>query len=134
MEMPNPEEIVDHIYEHLNQLEYALLGPQAEVKQATLAKLREIYLRAKQQGDERLYLQAFRLYNRLLCATDEQASESLLETYAERFAQHVSGLVLRTLEETGWTEDKTSDEVAEFLIWLTELLTLDFEQRLLFEP
>ena len=27
MEMPNPEEIVDHIYEHLNQLEYALLGP-----------------------------------------------------------------------------------------------------------
>ena len=134
MEGPKPEEIVDHIYEHLNQLECALIGPQAEVKQTTLAKLREIYLRAKQQGDERLYLQAFRLYNRLLCAADEQASESPSETYAERFAQHVSGLVLRTLEETGWTEDKTSDEVAEFLIWLTELLTMDFEQRLLFDP
>ncbi len=134
MELSRPEEIVEQIYENLNRLEYVLEGPQAEVKQATLAKLREIYLRAKQNGDERLYLQAFRLYNRLLCSTDEQAPESLLDTYAERFAQHVSGLVLRTLEETGWTTDKTSDEVAEFLIWLTELLTLDFEQRLLFEP
>jgi hypothetical protein len=134
MEMPRPDEIVEQIYENLNRLECVLEGPQAEVKQATLAKLREIYLRAKQQGNERLYLQAFRLYNRLLCSVDDQTPESLLETYSERFAQHVSGLVLRTLEETGWTADKTSDEVAEFLIWLTEILTLDFEQRLLFEP
>jgi len=134
MEMSKPEELVDQIYESLNRLECALDGPQAEVKQATLAKLREIYLRARQQGDERLYLQAFRLYNRLLYLSDDQIPEALLETYAERFAQHVSGLVLRTLEETGWTADKSSDEVAEFLIWLTELLTLDFEQRLLFEP
>ena len=41
---------------------------------------------------------------------------------------NVSGLVLRTLEETGWTTDKTSDEVAKFLIWLTELLTLDLSK------
>ena len=31
MEGPKPEEIVDHIYEHLNQLRCALIGPQAEV-------------------------------------------------------------------------------------------------------
>ena len=123
MEMPKPDEIVEQIYENLNRLEYALDGSRAEVKQATLAKLREIYLRAKQQGNERLYLQAFRLYNRLLTSVDMVIPESFAETYAERFAQHVANLVLRTLEETGWTADKTSDEVAELLIWLTEILT-----------
>ena len=134
MEISRPDEIVEQIYDNLNRLEFALDGTRAEVKQATLAKLREVYLRAKQQGNERLYLQAFRLYNRLLASVDVTTSESALETYAEQLAQHVANLTLRTLEETGWTADKTADEVAELLIWLTEILTLDFEQKFPFKP
>ncbi|NMB25061.1 MAG: hypothetical protein GX986_05955 [Firmicutes bacterium] len=134
MEISRPDEIVEQIYDNLNRLEYALDGAHAEVKLATLAKLREIYLRAKQQNNERLYLQAFRLYNRLLVSVDTTTAEPPLETFAEQLAQHVSSLTLRTLEETGWTADKTADEVAELLIWLTEILTMDFEQRFPFNP
>ena len=129
MEVRKPDELVNQIYDNLNRLEYALEGEHAEVRQATLAKLREVYLRAKQQHNERLYLKAFRLYNRLLSSVDDSLPEPPLETYAEQLAQHVSNLALRTLKETGWTSDKTADEVAELLIWLTEILTMDFEQR-----
>ncbi|NLK08678.1 MAG: hypothetical protein GX316_08270 [Firmicutes bacterium] len=129
MEMAKPEDIVEQIYDNLNRLEYVLDGDHAEVKLATLAKLREIYLRAKQQNNERLYLQAFRLYHRLLSSTDAAMEETEFETYADQLAQHVSNLTLRTLKETGWTKDKTADEIAEFIIWHTEILTMDFEQR-----
>lgn len=126
-------ELIDHLYETLNQLELRADGQLGEIRFETLGKLREIYFRAKARGDDRISAQALRVYYRLMFgAQGEQAGEA--DAGATELAVHVQDVVFETLMQAGWLDDQPDDAITELAERLEVALERDFRERLIFEP
>lgn len=126
MEANHTSALVERLYAILNELERIAEGQEAAIRTESLAKLREVYLRARSRGNRRLYLQALRVHRRLAggAAEDGQAVDP------EGLAHHVVSLVTKTLRANRWTQGRSLEEISELQDALLASLKDAFSDRL----